>query len=101
MAQNGNGEGEGSTAAAAVFRRGTVRGLLAGAAGVVVMTLVEKLEQRFTGRPDSEVPARTLARGIARDGTAGRRGRLNPVMHFRQGVLLGSLPRVMAQARLP
>ena len=35
------------------------RGLLAGAAGVAAMTLAEKLEQAFTGRPDSYVPAHT------------------------------------------
>jgi hypothetical protein len=100
MAHNGNGETDGP-AAGAVFRRGTGRGLLAGAAGVVVMTLVEKLEQRLTGRPDSEVPARTLARVVGvRDGVADRRSRLNPVMHFGQGVLLGSLRGIMAEAGL-
>ncbi|UOQ73060.1 hypothetical protein [Hymenobacter cellulosilyticus] len=37
-------------------------GLAAGAAGVAAMTLAEKLEQVFTKRPDSYVPAHTLER---------------------------------------
>ena len=37
-------------------------GLLAGAAGVAAMTLAEKAEQAFTGRPNSFVPAHTLER---------------------------------------
>jgi hypothetical protein len=32
------------------------QGLVAGAAGVAVMTLGEKVEQRLIGRPDSHVP---------------------------------------------
>jgi len=38
------------------------QGLVSGAAGATVMTLSEKVEQRFTGRPDSFVPARVLQR---------------------------------------
>jgi hypothetical protein len=37
-------------------------GLLAGAVGVAAMTLAEKLEQAFTRRPNSYVPAHTLER---------------------------------------
>ncbi|MBD0276163.1 MAG: hypothetical protein ICV73_30095, partial [Acetobacteraceae bacterium] len=39
-----------------------VSGLLAGAAGVTAMTLAEKVEQSFTGRPNSYVPGHTLER---------------------------------------
>jgi len=39
-----------------------VAGLVSGAVGATVMTLGEKIEQRFTGRPDSLVPARVLQR---------------------------------------
>jgi hypothetical protein len=43
-------------------RAGAWKGMLAGAGGVAVMTLGEKLEQRLTGRPDSFMPAHTLER---------------------------------------
>lgn len=42
------------------------QGLVAGAAGAVVMTLGEKVEQRFTHRPDSLVPARDPVSGMRR-----------------------------------
>jgi prevent-host-death family protein len=64
MAQTGSGHGNGT--AGAVLRRVAARGLVAGAVGVVTMTVAEKLEQRVGGRPDSEVPARTLARVLGR-----------------------------------
>jgi hypothetical protein len=35
-------------------------GLLAGAIGAAAMTVGEKIEQRFTGRPNSHVPGLTL-----------------------------------------
>jgi uncharacterized membrane protein len=77
------------------------QGLVAGTAGAVVMTLGEKVEQRFTGRPDSHVPARVLERLIG----ASERPRRQPVpvnwaMHFGQAALLGVLRSVMAHAGL-
>ncbi len=42
--------------------RSAAYGLLAGVAGTTAMTLGEKLEQCFTNRPDSYVPAETLSR---------------------------------------
>ncbi|MEU0337311.1 hypothetical protein [Streptomyces sp. NPDC006193] len=81
--------------------RAVWQGLLAGAAGVGVMTLGEKAEQRFTGRPDSYVPARTLERLTALPEARGRRSSsLNWVMHAGQGALLGVLRSVMADAGL-
>jgi hypothetical protein len=41
---------------------GAGKGLVAGAVGVAVMTLAEKVEQAFTHRPNSFVPAHTLER---------------------------------------
>ena len=38
------------------------RDLLAGLVGVAVMTIAEKMEQAFTQRPNSFVPAHTLQR---------------------------------------
>ncbi len=40
----------------------TYKGLLAGVVGTAAMTLAEKFEQSFTGRPDSAGPAHTLER---------------------------------------
>ncbi|MBE1579545.1 hypothetical protein SAMN05216266_1495 [Amycolatopsis marina] len=83
------------------MKRALWQGLVAGAAGVVVMTLGEKVEQRLTGRPDSHVPARVLQR------LTGMRERprrqpvpVNWAMHVGQGVLLGVLRSVMAHAGL-
>ncbi|WP_238424928.1 hypothetical protein [Micromonospora parastrephiae] len=45
-----------------MLKRAVWQGLVAGLTGAVVMTATEKLEQRLTGRPDSYVPARVLAR---------------------------------------
>jgi hypothetical protein len=84
-----------------MMKRALWEGLVAGGAGVAVMTLGEKLEQRLTGRPDSHVPARVLERLT---GTRERAGRqpvpVNWAMHFGQGVLLGVLRSVMAHAGL-
>ncbi|SKA35320.1 hypothetical protein SAMN02745673_04461 [Marinactinospora thermotolerans DSM 45154] len=80
-----------------VFSRGALYGLLAGAAGTLVMTLGERLEQRFTGRPDSQVPARTLERLTGRPEPSRGTG---PAMHVGQGVLLGAVRGVMSCAGL-
>ncbi|MDI9835714.1 MULTISPECIES: hypothetical protein [unclassified Streptomyces] len=84
-----------------MFTRALWQGLVAGAAGGVVMTLGEKIEQAVTGRPDSHVPGRVLARLT---GLPEREGRqplpVNWAMHFGQAALLGVLRSVMAQAGL-
>lgn len=72
------------------------QGLLAGAAGVAAMTLAEKLEQAITKRPDSYVPAHTLERLLGRrdeDSLA-----MNWAMHWGQGILLGAVRGLMAEA---
>ncbi|SDH48345.1 hypothetical protein SAMN05216553_12421 [Lentzea fradiae] len=85
-----------------MMKRALWEGLVAGAAGVVVMTLGEKLEQRLTGRPDSHVPARVLQRLTGmRERPGGRQPvPVNLAMHFGQGVLLGVVRSVMAHAGL-
>ena len=76
------------------------QGAVAGLAGVAVMTVGEKLEQRLTGRPDSFVPARVLAR-LLRLPAAGEQSRpLNWAMHVGQAALVGVVRGVMAQAGL-
>jgi hypothetical protein len=75
-----------------------VRGLLAGAAGVAAMTAGEKIEQVFTRRPNSYVPAHTLERltGQPHEPDSQRRG-LNWTMHWGQGILLGIVRAAMAK----
>ncbi|WP_374727359.1 hypothetical protein [Haloactinomyces albus] len=83
--------------AMSVFRRGAVHGCAAGTVGVAVMTLGEELEQRWTGRPNSHVPGRTLARLL---GSPLPPSRMNLLMHLGQGALLGMLRGVMADSGL-
>jgi hypothetical protein len=80
---------------------GAGKGLVAGAVGVAVMTLGEKVEQAFTHRPNSFVPAHTLERllGLAITPDGQRRG-FNLAMHWGQGIALGALRGVMAEGGL-
>ena len=68
---------------------GAGKGLVAGAVGVAVMTLGE-VEQAFTYRPSSFVPAHTLERllGLPAKPDGQRRG-FNLAMHWGQGIALG------------
>jgi hypothetical protein len=76
-------------------------GLLAGAAGVAAMTLAEKAEQSFTGRPNSFVPAHTLERLLGLPARPDReRLGLNWAMHWGQGIALGAVRAWMAKRGL-
>jgi len=76
-------------------------GLAAGLAGVAAMTAGEKLEQVFTRRPNSYVPARTLERLLGLpERPDEERLWLNWAMHWGQGVLLGSVRALMAERGL-
>ncbi|GAA4707269.1 hypothetical protein GCM10023215_55150 [Pseudonocardia yuanmonensis] len=80
-----------------MLTRALWQGAVAGACGVAVMTVGEKIEQRLTGRPDSHVPARTLERLAGAPEQPGRQPvAVNWAMHFGQGALLGVLRSVMA-----
>jgi hypothetical protein len=84
-----------------MMKRAVWQGLIAGLTGTAVMTAAEKLEQRLTGRPDSHVPARVLARLTGLPERPGRQPTwLNLTMHYGQGALVGVLRSVMAQAGL-
>ncbi|WP_139925494.1 hypothetical protein [Hymenobacter sp. DG01] len=76
-------------------------GVLAGAAGVAAMTLAEKVEQRFTRRPNSYVPAHTLERllRLPHKPDEQRLG-LNWTMHWGQGIVLGAVRGLMAAGGL-
>jgi hypothetical protein len=80
---------------------GSWKGAVAGLAGVAAMTATEKLEQRFTGRPDSYMPAHTLERLLRIPQRPDNERRLlNLGMHFGQGMLLGIWRGVMAEGGL-
>ena len=68
------------------------RGALAGLAGVAVMTVGEALEQRFTGRPASYVPGRTMCALMGRSVSETDRPTLsNHAMHWGTGAVVGAL----------
>ncbi|WP_241249782.1 hypothetical protein [Rhodococcus sp. X156] len=80
---------------------GVAKGLFAGACGVAVMTLGEKVEQRLTGRPDSYMPAHTLERLLGRPQSPdSERHLMNLGMHTGQAILLGAWRGVMAEGGL-
>ncbi len=75
-----------------------IRGMLAGLAGVAAMTIAEKLEQMFTRRPNSYVPAHTLERLLKLPHKPDEeRLALNWTMHWGQGIVLGALRGIMAE----
>ena len=81
--------------------RSAWQGMVAGAAGVAAMTVVEKVEQRITGRPDSYVPAFVLQRLAGPPGLEPRRSAaLNWSMHAGQAIVVGMLRGAMANAGL-
>jgi len=89
----GTGRGEHGMSSKAV-----VNGLLAGLAGVAAMTLAEKIEQRFTKRPDSYMPAHTLERLLKLPHKPDEeRLFLNWTMHWGQGILMGAVRGLMAE----
>ena len=77
------------------------RGLVAGLIGVTAMTAAEKVEQVFTHRPNSFVPAHTLERLLRLPHKPDdERLWLNWTMHWGQGILLGAVRGLMAERGL-
>ncbi len=79
---------------------GILKGAAAGLVGAAVMTAVEKVEQRVTGRPNSFVPGRTLAHLLRlpepdRDSLA-----RNWAMHYFTGAAAGALRAGMSASNL-
>lgn len=76
-------------------------GLAAGLVGVAAMTAGEKIEQQFTRRPNSFVPAHTLERLLRLPQKPDReRVWLNWAMHWGQGIVLGAVRGLMAERGL-
>jgi hypothetical protein len=80
--------------------RAMSRGFIGGVAGTAVMTLGEKIEQRFTHRPDSYVPARTLSRLIGLRKPNKKSPARNWAMHWGTGATLGVVRGMMASLGL-
>jgi hypothetical protein len=80
--------------------RAAALGAVSGLAGAAGMAAAAKVEQRFTRRPSSFVPAHTLAHllGLARP-DADSVGR-NLAMHYGTGAAAGALRGIMAAANL-
>ncbi len=73
------------------------RGALAGVAGVVAMTMAEKVEQQFTHRPNSYVPARALLTLLGRHPSDKDKPLVwNHAMHWGTGIVDGALRGVWA-----
>jgi len=73
------------------------RGSVAGLAGVAAMTAAESLEQRWTGRPDSYVPGRTMAVLMGRPRGEGQHPLVaNHAMHWGTGAVVGALRGIWA-----
>jgi hypothetical protein len=80
--------------------KGAAAGMLCGIGGAAVMAGASKLEQAFTKRPDSYVPAHTLAHLLGlQDPDSDRWGR-NMAMHYGSGAIAGSIRGVMSAANL-
>lgn len=76
--------------------KAALQGILAGIAGVAVMTLAEKVEQIITKRPNSYMPAHTLEHLLGLP-TKPDNDWMNWTMHWGQGILLGAVRGLMAE----
>ncbi len=82
------------------FLKGAAAGALGGLAGAAAMAATAKLEQGFTRRPSSYVPAHTLAHLLGRPSPDSDRFARNMAMHYGTGALLGALRGVWAAVGL-
>ncbi len=79
---------------------GAARGAAAGLAGAAAMAATAKLEQLATKRPDSYVPAHTLAHLLGLDKPDADVWVRNMAMHYLSGATAGALRGVMSAANL-
>jgi hypothetical protein len=75
-------------------------GIVGGVVGAGVMALATKLEQRVTHRPDSFMPAHTIARLLGLRAPDADSTARNWAMHYGTGALAGALRGTMAAAGL-
>jgi hypothetical protein len=79
-----------------MLRKVITRGLVGGLAGTVVMTIGENIEQRFTHRADSYVPARTASRLFRTSRPDKKSLPRNWAMHYGTGAVAGVARALMA-----
>jgi len=75
-------------------------GLAAGAIGTIALTLAENAERRLTGRESSTIPGQVGTKLAGRDPEADLVKRLNPVVHWSHGVVLGAVRGLLDVAGL-
>jgi hypothetical protein len=75
-------------------------GASAGLAGGAAMALASKFEQRFTRRPNSYIPGRTLGRLLRLHDPDSDRWLRNMAMHYGSAALAGAIRGVMSAANL-
>ena len=80
----------------------SVLGLLAGVLGTVVLTVAEKIAASISGREPSTVPGQVAAKLTGRDPKTHPEvtQRLNPVVHWTHGIVLGAVVGLLALAGL-
>ena len=81
-----------------MLRRIISRGVVGGLAGTVVMTIGENIEQRFTHRADSYVPARTASRLFRASRPDKKSLSRNWAMHYGTGAVAG-VARALMEAQ--
>jgi hypothetical protein len=82
------------------FGRAAALGAISGVAGAAGMAAAAKVEQRFTHRPDSYVPAHTLAHLLGLKHPDADLAWRNVTMHYATGALVGVVRGTMAAANL-
>ena len=80
--------------------RAAAIGASAGVAGGAAMALASKVEQRFTHRPNSYIPGRTLGRLLRMRDPDSDRWLRNMTMHYASAALAGAIRGVMSAANL-
>ncbi|HEV2771171.1 MAG TPA: hypothetical protein VGV40_13390, partial [Solirubrobacteraceae bacterium] len=82
------------------YARGALAGAAAGLIGGAAMAAGTKVEQAATGRPNSYVPARTVAHLLGLSDPDSDRWTRNMLMHYMAGATAGAVRGVMAAANL-
>jgi hypothetical protein len=80
--------------------KGAAIGAGCGLAGALAMAASAKVEQLATGRPDSYVPAKTLAHLLRLDDPDADDWGRNMAMHYASGAIAGAIRGVMSYANL-
>ena len=82
------------------YAAAALRGAAAGVAGAGAMAATARVEQLFTSRPSSYVPAHTLSHLLGLPDPDGDRVLRNIAMHYGTGATVGALRGVWSRANL-